>query len=87
MFIPRRLPTGFGSSLASRIERNHLVTDHVVQSLRQPFSASTFRMAPVPVVIIGKNPKIASKVREGLLPEYDGMILLRYSHQPLHSQT
>jgi hypothetical protein len=30
-------------------------------------------MAPVPVVVIGKNPKIASKVREGLLPEYDGI--------------
>jgi hypothetical protein len=50
------------------------VTNHfVAKNLREPFSASTFRMAPVPVVVIGKNPKIASKVREGLLPEYDGI--------------
>jgi hypothetical protein len=50
------------------------VTNHIIaKNLRQPFSASTFRMAPVPVVVIGKNPKIAGKVREGLLPEYDGI--------------
>jgi hypothetical protein len=29
-------------------------------------------MSAIPVLIIGRNPKIASKVREGLLPEYDG---------------
>ncbi|CAO2649429.1 Nn.00g068140.m01.CDS01 [Neocucurbitaria sp. VM-36] len=28
-------------------------------------------MSPIPVIVCGKNPNIAKKVREGLLPEYD----------------
>jgi hypothetical protein len=31
-------------------------------------------MSPIPIIIIGKHPNIASKVREGLLPEYDGTL-------------
>jgi hypothetical protein len=36
------------------------------------FSTSAPKMSPIPTIIIGRTPKIASKVREGLLPEYDG---------------
>lgn len=32
-------------------------------------------MAPLPVIIIGRTPQISLKVKEGLLPEYDGTIL------------
>lgn len=32
-------------------------------------------MSPIPVIVVGKMPQIASAVRKGLAPEYDGKIL------------
>lgn len=32
-------------------------------------------MSPIPVVIIGRNPAIATKAAESLAPEYDGEAL------------
>jgi hypothetical protein len=36
-------------------------------------SNTALKMSPIPIIVIGRNPRIAIKVREGVMPEYDGM--------------
>jgi hypothetical protein len=43
------------------------------------FSATSLSMAPVPIVVFGRKGEIASKVREDMLPEYDGAYVSKIS--------
>jgi hypothetical protein len=41
------------------------------------------KMSPIPIVVFGRKAEIAQKVREDMLPEFDGKITLLRSKSPL----